>query len=98
MYLDGIPGSAEEALDTQVLLDPFEEEFHLPAALVEGADGQRWKRGVVGKKHQAPAFWVRVAYPSEPFGIGLLGVENHKLDQLVAHQAGASIHLIGIDA
>lgn len=55
-----------------MLLDPFEEEFHLPAALVERADGQRWKRGVVGKKHQAPAFWVCVAYPSEPFEIGLL--------------------------
>ena len=31
---------AVESLDPQVLLDPFEEEFHLPAALVDLGDGK----------------------------------------------------------
>ena len=28
---DGVLGSSEEAFDAQVLLDPFEEQFDLPA-------------------------------------------------------------------
>ena len=32
-------GGAEERLDTQVLLDPFEENFYLPAALVKPSNG-----------------------------------------------------------
>ena len=37
---DSVLGSAEEALDAQVLLDPFEEQFDLPAAFVEFGDGR----------------------------------------------------------
>ena len=33
--LDRVLGGPEERLDAQVLLDPFEEQFHLPAASVE---------------------------------------------------------------
>ena len=35
-----------------MLLDPFEEQLHLPAALVQRADGCRRQRKVVGEKHQ----------------------------------------------
>ena len=38
--LHGIFGCPEEPLDPQMLLDPFEEQFDLPAALVERADGR----------------------------------------------------------
>ena len=40
--LDGIPprGGTEEPLDTQVLFDPFEEQFHVPTVFVEGADAR----------------------------------------------------------
>lgn len=31
----GIPGGAVKNLDLQVLLDPFEKEFDLPAAAIE---------------------------------------------------------------
>ena len=31
-------GGAVETLDAQVLLDPLEEQFHLPSAPVQGAD------------------------------------------------------------
>ena len=35
-----------------MLLDPLEEEFHLPAAFVERADGGGRKREVVGDEDQ----------------------------------------------
>ncbi len=38
---DGVLGGAEEAFDLEVLLDPFEEEFDLPAAFVEPGDSAR---------------------------------------------------------
>ena len=36
---DSVFRGAEEGLDLQVLLDPFEEQFDLPAGLVDLRDG-----------------------------------------------------------
>jgi hypothetical protein len=36
---DGILAGADEGLDAQVLFDPLEEEFDLPALLVDLRDG-----------------------------------------------------------
>jgi hypothetical protein len=33
-----------------VLLDPFEEQFDLPPALVDLSDGRSWKREIVGQE------------------------------------------------
>jgi hypothetical protein len=41
LRLHGIFGRAEEALDPEMLFDPFEEQFDLPAALVERAREMR---------------------------------------------------------
>jgi len=35
LSLDRVVARAEEMLDSQVLLDPLEEQFHLPSALVQ---------------------------------------------------------------
>ena len=35
-------GRAEKCFDSQVLLDPLEKDFYLPAALVKPSDYQRW--------------------------------------------------------
>jgi len=43
---------AEERLDPQMLLDPFEEELHPPPRPVEFGDGQRGKYEVVGEEDQ----------------------------------------------
>ena len=56
LALDGILGSAEETLDAQVLLDPLEEQFYLPAAAVELGDRERGQRKIVGQEHQRLAF------------------------------------------
>ena len=56
-----------------MLLDPLEEQFHLPARLVEQADGEGWQVEIVGEEPQKtilfgivkvnPAEWVRVMLP-----------------------------------
>ena len=50
--LHGVLGSSEERLDPQVLLDPPEEEFHLPPLLVEQGDALRGKGKIVGQENQ----------------------------------------------
>jgi hypothetical protein len=50
--LDRVLGSAEEAFDAEMLFDPFEEQLHLPAALVEGADGRGRELEVVRQEYQ----------------------------------------------
>ncbi len=48
LSFDGVLGSAIEALDAQVLLDPLEEQLDLPAAFVEPGDGDRRQAEIVG--------------------------------------------------
>lgn len=42
----------QKALDAQMLLDPFEEQLHLPATLVQCGDDQRRQARVVGQNYQ----------------------------------------------
>ena len=39
---------AIERFNSQMLLDPFEEELYLPSASIKLRDGQGWKRKIVG--------------------------------------------------
>lgn len=50
LRLDGVLAGAEEDLDTQVLLDPFEEQFDLPALAIQVGDQLQLEREVVGQK------------------------------------------------
>ena len=53
-----------------MLLDPFEEQFDLPAALVELRDGQGGKRPVVGQEGEPlPGFGVAIRDASQGNGI-----------------------------
>lgn len=52
MYLHNILGHTEECLDTQVLFNPFEEQFHLPAAFAKLGDSDRRQRKGYRKKPQ----------------------------------------------
>ncbi len=42
LRLDGVLAGAEKHLDAQVLLDPFEEQFHLPALAEENGVRERF--------------------------------------------------------
>ena len=82
-----------------MLLDPLEEEFHLPAAFVERADGGGRKREVVGDEDQRLAgLGVLEADAPQKFGVILTGVEAVQGDGLVANDAGRAIRRRRIDA
>jgi hypothetical protein len=46
--LDGIFGRTIKGFDPEMLFDPLEKQFDLPATVVKLCDGQRWKDKVVG--------------------------------------------------
>lgn len=60
LRFDGVLAGAKERLDSQVLLDPFEEQFDLPALAVKIADQLGFEGEVVGQK--ADAFASLVAH------------------------------------
>ena len=45
---DGVFRGSEERFDFEMLFDPFEEEFHLPAGFIDLSDRPSGKREVVG--------------------------------------------------
>ena len=55
----GVVGSAHERADAQMLFYPTEEEFDLPAGLVDLGDLERRKREVIGQKDErTPLLWI----------------------------------------
>ena len=82
-----------------MLFDPFKEEFHLPAAFVQGADGGGRKREYVCDEHQRLAgLGVLEADAPQKLGVILTGVDAVQRDGLVANDAGRAIRRRRIDA
>ena len=100
-----------------MLLDPFvasiqvlppEEQFALPAALVERADGQCWRGHLVGDENEClpglrifetdAALVAACAFVLQVIGETLLRVKAIERDSVIAHQTGAAIDRSGIDA
>jgi hypothetical protein len=52
LSFDGVLRNSEKGFDTQVLFDPLEEEFDLPAALIESGNLSRGQQEIVGQKNQ----------------------------------------------
>ena len=52
LRLDRVLRRAEETFEAKVLLDPLEEQLHLPASLEERADGQCREGQLVGEKDE----------------------------------------------
>lgn len=55
LQLDGVFRGSQELLDPEVLLDPLEEQFDLPAGLVEIGDFDGWSDKIVGEDAHAGA-------------------------------------------
>ena len=90
---------AVKGFDAQMLLDPFEEEFDLPAAPIQFGDGQCWHGEVVGQKDQRLAgFWIAIADAAHGDGIIVLGVQPGEHHGLVETQAGVFVHGTGVTA
>ena len=90
---------AVKGFDAQMLFDPFEEEFDLPAAAIELGDGQRRDGEVVGQEDQHLArFWIAIADAAHGDGIIVLGVKPGEHHGLVETQAGGFVHRAGVTA
>ena len=48
----GVRTRTVEGFDAQMLLDPFEEQFDLPAAMIQLRNGQGGRGEIVGQKDQ----------------------------------------------
>jgi len=89
----GVLRGAVEALDAQVLLDPLEEQLHLPSAPVQGANGQRRQSKLVGQKHEGlAAFGIAIADAAQVAGVVLGGIETVEGDGLIADEPRVAIH------
>ena len=68
-----------------MLLDPLEEQFDLPAAFVEGADGRGRQPELIGDEHQCLArLRVPETDPAQMLGIAPAGVVTIEGDSLIA--------------
>jgi len=88
----GVFGRAIERLDAQVLFDPLEEEFDLPAALVDRGNRKSGEIEVVCKKDQLfSGFRIEITDTAQPPGKVPLALFGLEADGLVAPQAGRFI-------
>lgn len=85
LRLDRVLVGAIKRLDSQVLLDPFEKQFDLPALAVQVCN-QLWFEGeVVGQKRDALASVVIDHHTSQRGGIVLAGIKDGQHTYLIAH-------------
>ncbi len=92
----GVFRCAVETLDSQVLLDPLEEQFNMPAAAVKVGDGHGRKREVVCDEDKGlVSFFVPVLYRSQGFREIFDALYACELNRLVADKSCRAIHLAG---
>jgi hypothetical protein len=80
-------------------LNPFEEKFDLPSALVERRDRQRWQGCVVGEKDErGVGLGVFVTNMSQMFGIPVTGFVAIERYSLIADQSCSAIDRRRVEA
>ena len=88
----GVLGCAEKCFDAQVLLDPLEEQFDLPAAFVNGRDSLCWQVEVIRQEDQAlSSLGIKEADTSEFFRIVSLTFVSAQANGLITAQAAGLI-------
>jgi hypothetical protein len=99
LRLDRVLVVAQKLLDTKVLFDPFEEQFHLPTAFVQSSNGQVRQGGVVGQEEQILlGCWVLEPDSVQVFGVVLGNVVPVQCDGFIADKAAAPVHLVRLNA
>src|SRR6202158_3117399 len=90
LRLHGVLGESVESFDAQVLLDPFEEQLDLPAALIQLRNDECGQGKIVGEKNQlAIGLPIAVADAAKVLGRAGERKKTHQEDGLVEAQAGA---------
>lgn len=93
LRLHSVRGGAVKRLDAQVLLDPFEEQFHLPTAFVQLGNRQGIENKVVGQEDETLAgVRIDVLDASEVGGVFDGGIDSSEDNGLIAAQSGALVH------
>lgn len=88
----GVFSCTKKRFDAQVLFDPLEEEFNLPAAFVDRCNGKSREIEVVCKKDQCfPGFGIDIPDTAQPSWVVPLSFFGFKANGLVAPQAGRFI-------
>jgi len=85
LRLDRVLVGAIKRLDSQVLLDPFEKQFDLPALAVQVCNQLGLESEVVGQKSYSLARLVLDDHTSQRGGIVLAGIKDGQHTCLVAH-------------
>jgi len=97
LRLDRVLVDAIKRLDSQVLLDPFEKQFDLPALAVQVCNQFGFEGEVVGQKRHALASVVLYHHASQCGGIVFAGIENCQYAGLIAHDVRVcSVHGVGV--
>ena len=92
LRLHRVLAGAQKALDAQMLLDPFEEQLDLPAALVQRGDGQRRQAVLLVRKTSVlPDSGSLKRMRRKCSGIVLGRVEAIERDGLIADHAGVAV-------
>ena len=88
LRLHGVLAGAKEHLDTQMLLDPFEEQLHLPALAVQVGNQLGLQCEVVAQKHQALARVVLDHHSAQRLRVVLARRIRRQHARLVAQHSG----------
>lgn len=90
---DGVLRGAVKGFDAQVLLDPFEEQFDMPATTVQFGDDVRRKSEVISEEHQSLfPLGIPITNATKLSWIAFSGVEPLQRDGLIALHARAFVN------
>ena len=96
---DGVFAGSQKGFDTQMLFDPFEEQFDLPALLVQRGDQLRLECKIVGQEYDAFAILVLDDNAAQRAWTILACAIQRQLSSLVADEIGAgSVDRMGVPA
>jgi hypothetical protein len=83
---------AKECFDAQVLFDPLEEQFDLPAAFVYGSDGLCWQIEVICQEDRAlSSLGIKEADTSEFFRVVSFTFVSAQPNGLIAAQTAGLV-------
>ncbi len=97
--LNGILAVDQELLDSQVLLDPFEEQFDMPAIPVNGSNSQQRQGKIAGQKYERLATLRFVEpYTHQIVWVILSCIKPVEYDGLIAYEPCGSVDLAEINS
>ena len=87
-----------------MLLDPLEEQFHLPSVAIEVGNGHCWDGEIVARKVEClPGFPIPILHPAQRLRVVFLRVRAGQDDRLIAQApvdfsngAGISATVFGV--